>query len=186
MAKKRTKSEARTAYAVCLGIGLAMWGIGAALVSLYLSRQDALTALPCCMVSCLYLVILLGVMAIGNFARVRTLLTLEMLYGIGVVVRSVLGVADSLFLLDMDGHNWVMWLDKLTLPLGGLRYAATQLTAHFETELYWFITAICAAILLFLAYASRLAVRSRIARVRAYQREQREQTVQQMTGAGRR
>ena len=157
----RVKKE----WVVWLTAGLAVWIAGAFLSTAYLDRLNPEIGKQHCAASCLYLVILLAVMAIGNFARVRTLLTLEMLYGSAIFFRAVVGILTALLILENPlAAPWDGIFDALVRPLAGLEYVAAQLTAHFVTEIYWVGLGLSATIIIFLACASFMAVSSRIVR----------------------
>ncbi len=155
----------KTEWVIWLTAGLAVWIAGAFLATVCLDRLNPVIGKQHCVISCLYLVILLAVMAIGNFARVRTLLALEMLYGSAVFFRAVVGTLTALLILDNPlAHPWSGIFDALVRPLTGLEYVAAQLTAHFVTEIYWVGLGLSATIVIFLACVSFMAVSSRIVR----------------------
>lgn len=120
----------------------------------------------------MYLGVLLAVMAVGNFARVRTLLAMEMLYGVAVLFRAVIGTLTALLFIEQPiAEEWGGFFDTMVRPLSGLEYVAAQLTSHFITEIYWLGLGLSATILVFLACVAFMAVGSRIGRER--EREQR-------------
>lgn len=163
----RTKPDEWIRWAVWLAAGAALWLAGALLASSLLDKWPGEPGRRECAVSCAYIAVLFVVMAIGTFARVRTLLTLEILYGIGVLARAAVGTVCALLFLDLEQTNaWVTRLDVLVRPLRGLEYVAAQLTAHFITEIYWLGLGLSATILVFLACVARMAASSRIARAR--------------------
>lgn len=147
------------------------------MVAFYLDERSGAAGKQECIASCVYLGVLLLVLAVGNFARVRFLLFLEILYGIGVLIRSILGVLVALLLIDPPA-DWGAegFFNMLVRPLAGLEYIAAQLTSHFVTEIYWLGLALSATILVFLACAATMAVGSRIGRERARQGRSREQS----------
>ncbi|MDR3765517.1 MAG: hypothetical protein Q3Y08_00560 [Butyricicoccus sp.] len=164
---KRSMTEERLTWAAWLTGGVSVWVACAVVVSSYLARWSGAPGRGQCIASGVYVAVLIGVMAVGNFARVRTLLTLEVLYGIGVFVRSVAGTVCALMFLELEEiPSWIAWLDLLTRPLYGLQYVAAQLTSHFITEIYWLGLALGATILVFLSCVARMAVTNRIARAR--------------------
>ena len=174
---KRSMTEERLTWAVWLTGGVSAWIACAVLVSTYLGRWSEGPSRGQCIASSVYVAVLLLVTAIGNFARVRTLLTLQAIYGIGVFVRSVAGAVCALMFIELNeipGAAWIAWLDILVRPLYGLQYAAAKLTSHFITEIYWLGLALCATILVFLSCVARMAVTNRLARARQ-QRQRRAQ-----------
>lgn len=173
---KRKQSEEWLLWASWLIAGLAVWLASAVLVSLYLDRLPDTAGGRACAASCVYVAVLLIVTAIGDFARVRTLLVVQALYGIGVLVRSAFGVAYALLFLEVEQGSWLNLLDVLVRPLRGMEYVASQLTAHFVTEIYWLGLGFGATILVFLACVARMAAGNRIARAR--ERVQRAQSAQ--------
>lgn len=155
----------KTEWVVWLTAGLSVWIAGAFLATVCLDRLNPEIGKQHCVISCLYLIILLAVMAIGNFARVRTLLALEMLYGSTVFFRSIIGTLTALLILENPlVHPWNEIFDALVRPLTGLEYVAAQLTSHFVTEIYWVGLGLSATIVIFLACVSFMAVSSRIVR----------------------
>lgn len=171
---KRKQSDAWLFWVSWLIAGLAIWLASAILVSLYLDRLPDTAGGRACAASCVYVATLLAVTAIGDFARVRTLLVLQTLYGVGVLVRSAFGAAYALLFLESEGKSWLNALDVLVRPLRGMEYVASQLTAHFVTEIYWLGLGFGATILVFLACVARMAAGNRIARARERMRNPQE------------
>ncbi len=164
---RRRNSSKQLRWAFLLAVGCALWAASGVGISLYLGGHSGPAGLAQCAASIGYLVALMIVMAIGVFTRVRTLLTLETLYGLAVLVRASIGLADALMFLDLQVPGW---LDMLVRPFGGLEYLSIQLTAHFVTELYWLGLALSATILIFLSIVARMAATAQLARQAAYAR----------------
>lgn len=165
----------RVEWWIWLAAGLLVWLAGAFLVTFYLKGRGGAVGIEECAASCVYLGVLLAVLAIGNFARVRLLLLLEMIYGAAVIVRAVLGILVALLLIEQPlSENETHILDTLTAPFAGLEYIATLLTAHFITEIYWLGLALIATILVFLLCAAMMAVGTRIRRDRERERRRRQ------------
>jgi|MucameStandDraft_1065616.scaffolds.fasta_scaffold49219_2 Na+-transporting methylmalonyl-CoA/oxaloacetate decarboxylase gamma subunit len=165
----------RVKWWIWLAAGLLIWLAGAFLVTFYLKGRGGAAGIAECAASCVYLSVLLAVLAIGNFARVRLLLLLEIVYGVAVIVRAVLGILISLLLIEQPlSENWNHILDTLAAPFAGLEYIAAQLTAHFITEIYWLGLALIATILVFLLCAAMMAVGTRIRRDRERERRRRQ------------
>ncbi len=168
----RRNSRRKAEWALWLAAGLAIWLAGAFLITAYLDGSSGAAGRPECIASCVYLGVLLAVMAVGNFARVRTLLAMEMLYGVAVLFRAVVGTLTALLFIEQPiAEKWGGFFDTMVRPLSGLEYVAAQLTSHFITEIYWLGLGLSATILVFLACVAFMAVGSRIGRER--EREQR-------------
>lgn len=171
----RRKSGRRAEWALWLAAGLIVWLAGAFLVTAYLESGSGAAGRPECIASCVYLGVLIAVMAIGNFARVRTLLALEMLYGVAVLFRAVIGTLTALLFIEQPlAGRWNGLFDTVVRPLAGLEYVAAQLTSHFVTEIYWLGLGLSATILVFLACVAFMAVGSRIGREREREHRRRQ------------
>lgn len=183
---KRRKSEEWLFWASWLIAGLAIWLACAVLVSLYLDRLPDTTGGKACAASCVYVAALLAVTAIGDFARVRTLLVVQTLYGVGVLVRAVFGVMYALLFMETESGSWLNILDVLVRPLRGMEYVAEQLTAHFVTEIYWLGLGFGATILVFLSCVARMAAGNRIARARERVHNPQQQAARTPVGSAKR
>ena len=160
-------------WACWLALGCVVWALAGVLISLYLDGQQEIWMAQCA-ASLGYVAALVFVLAIGSFARVRTLLTLQTLYGLVVLVRASIGVVTSLMFFEVEDAVWLRALDVCVQPFRGLEYISMQLTAHFVTELYWLGLGVIATILVFLSSVARMSVTNRIAREQA-QRARRRQ-----------
>ena len=179
-------TRSRTEWLLWLLAGIGIWLAGAFWISWYLGGSSEAAGPAACVVSCLYLGVLFLVMGIGMFARVRMLLTLEMLYGVGVLFRAVIGVLTALLFIERPvGERWGRLFDALVRPLGGLEYVASRLTSHFVTEIYWMGLGLIAMILTFLACAAFMSVGNRIARERERERRRRRTAAAQRAGESR-
>ena len=146
----RRNSRRKAEWALWLAAGLAIWLAGAFLITAYLDGSSGAAGRPECIASCVYLGVLLAVMAVGNFARVRTLLAMEMLYGVAVLFRAVIGTLTALLFIEQPiAEKWGGFFDTMVRPLSGLEYVAAQLTSHFITEIYWLGLGLSATILVF-------------------------------------
>lgn len=175
MGTRRNPRE-RMRWAFWLAVGMIIWLAGALSVTFYLDGQGGAIGKQECIASSVYLGVMFLVMAVGNFGRVRFLLTLQMLYSIGVLFRSVEGTLTALLLIEfpMSGRVDAL-LSTLVRPFAGFRYIAAQLTSHFIIEIYWLGLGLSATILVFLACVSIMAVGSRIGRERVQRQRHRQQ-----------
>lgn len=165
----RKNPRERMRWVFWLAVGICIWLAGAFSVIFYLDGQGGAVGKPEFIASGVYLGVLFVVMAVGNFGRVRFLLALQIIYGMGVLLRSVMGTASALFFMEFPISGGVhTLLNALVRPFAGFRHVAAQLTSHFITEIYWLGLGLNAAILVFLACVSMMAVSSRIGRERAY------------------
>lgn len=149
-------------WIVYLCVMSALWLISAALAAIFTYSSAFEPNKVMCIISGIYLFILLLVIMVGNIAKVRMLMFMTSLYSIGVCIRSVFGVLISILIIDKPENKlWFAILEALTLPFTGFYYIASLLTSHFVTEIYWLglvcisIIVLCFSLIGFMAVTGR-------------------------------
>lgn len=149
-------------WIVCLCVMSTIWLVYAILAATFTYNSAFQPNQIMCIVSAIYLFIVLLVIMVGNISKVRMLMFMTSLYSIGVCIRSVFGVLISILVVDKPENKlWFAILDVLALPFTGFYYIASLLTSHFVTEMYWLGLVCVSIIILCLSLVGFMAVTGR-------------------------